>query len=49
MIPRPEKTEDQIKKAMEELKESIDDPVEDAPMDGYVDFEEIKDEQSGNE
>lgn len=45
MIPRPEKTEDQIKKAMEELKESIDD----VPMDSYVDFEEVKNEQPGNE
>ena len=49
MIPRPEKTEDQIKKAMEELKESIDNHVEDTPMDSYVDFEEVKDEQPGNE
>lgn len=47
-LPRTTVTEEQIKKAMEDLKAEVDkDETESTPdtMDEYVDFQEIKDEQ----
>lgn len=47
-IPRTSVTEEQIKKAMEDLKAEVDkDETESTPdtMDEYVDFQEVKDEQ----
>ena len=47
-LPRTTVTEEQIKKAMEDLKAEVDkDETESTPdtMDEYVDFQEVKDEQ----